>query len=78
MNREEILHELKERGYRFTITEKDNNKNVEFIGKYSLEPYKVKHSYSTEYTNYEIELDLVYDLLRWSGYTIKETLELNI
>lgn len=75
LSKSDLLNLLRNHGYNINIEIIDNSKKVTFIGKHSLHPCKVSHSYSTEFTNREIELDVVDDLLKWTGLKPKIVLD---
>ncbi len=75
LSKSDLLGLLRNRGYSINIETINNSKHVTFVGKHSLHPCKVSHLYSTEFTNREIELDVVYDLLKWTGLKPKIVLD---
>ena len=75
ISKEHLLSLLKKSGYLIEISQRDNSKFVQFNHKHAVEPCKVLHCYSLEWTNNQIELDLVYKLLSWSGMKITYALE---
>lgn len=75
ISKEHLLSLLKESGYAVEISQRDNSKFVQFNHRHAVEPCKVLHCYSTEWTNKQIELDLVFKLLSWSGMKITYKLE---
>lgn len=74
MSNKELLSMLEKHGYEIIIEKKENTKYVKFNGKYSKEPYIVSHQYSDEFSDYDIKLHLVFDLLKWTGMKIQYTL----
>ena len=75
LSKSNLLHMLKEKGYIFEIETINNSKHVKFNHRHAKEPYKIQHCYSVSFTNTEIELDLVYKMLKWSGLKIKIILD---
>lgn len=75
MEKDEILNNLYNKGYKILIEVKDNSKFVTFTSHIALEPLICSHCYSMEWSNEEIKRDVVYDLLQWSGLKIKLTLD---
>lgn len=75
LSKNDLLSLLRNHGYSINIETINNSKHVTFVGKHSLHPCKVSHLYSTEFTNREIELDVVYDLLKWTGFKLKIVLD---
>lgn len=71
----ELLYLLETRGYEIRIELINDSKFVTFYHRHAVQPYKVNHSYSTDFTDEEIKLDLVWDLLEWTGLRIGYTLE---
>lgn len=75
ISKEHLLSLLKKSGYVIEISQRDNSKFVQFNHRHAVEPCKILHSYSTEWNDREIELDLVFRLLNWSGMKVTYTLE---
>lgn len=75
LSKNDLLSLLRNHEYSINIETINNSKHVTFVGKHSLHQCKVSHSYSTEFTNREIELDVVEDLLKWSGLKPKIVLD---
>ena len=67
MSKEQILQDITAFGYTINIELKDVTKYVTFNGRYTQEDYTLPKSYSEEYTDHEVKLDCVYDLMRWAG-----------
>ena len=78
MEKEQKLSTMESKGYSINITLDGESKKVDFTGMFSREPYQVKHCYDKSWTDYEIRLDLIDDLIRWAGYRIVERLEPNV
>lgn len=75
LSKSDLLGLLRNHGYSINIEIIDNSKRVSFVGKHSLHPQKISHSYSLEFTNREIELCVVDDLLKWTGLKPKIVLD---
>ncbi len=75
ISKEHLLSLLKKSGYVIEISQRDNSKFVQLNHRHAVEPCKILHCYSTEWNDREIELDLVFRLLNWSGMKVTYTLE---
>ena len=75
LSKSDLLGLLRNHGYSINIEIIDNSKRVSFVGKHSLHQHKISHSYSLEFTNREIELCVVDDLLKWTGLKPKIVLD---
>lgn len=74
--KEELLHLLIKRGYKISIINKDSDTQMAIFNHSTAKaPYIVTRIYSNEFMHYEIKLDCVYDLLRWSGLRVIYTLD---
>ena len=75
MRKERLLQDLEKAGYDITLETKGTTVFVTLNSKTAEEPYTLLHQYNSEdFTNYEIKLDTVYDLLEWSGMRHKRIL----
>ena len=75
ISKKELLALLYSNGYEIVITTIKDIKLVVFKHQTAVSDYKAPHSYSLSFTQEEIELDCVYDLLKWSGLKVKYTLD---
>jgi hypothetical protein len=74
LSKTELLHLLMKCGYKIIITQNENNKSVEVKGRFSASASN-SYSYSNEWTDQEIRLDLVHKLLQWTGLHPKIVLD---
>lgn len=81
MSREIVLYDshllklLKDRGYAMQIIQKENSKHVSFTHPHAKENYHNACCYAADWSEGEIEMDCVKDLLAWSGLKVKFTLD---
>jgi len=76
MKNEQILAELRDRGYTINVKIIDDSKCVTLNSTTAVESYQLPRRYSVEdYTDYEVQLDCVSDMLSWSGLRVIETLD---
>ncbi len=75
MTKEKILQKLNAMGYTIKLVKKDNSIFVTLCSKIAVKNYTLPRSYSNEYTSYQIQLDVIYDLMEWAGMRIVEKLE---
>lgn len=75
ISKEDLLNRLYNMNYKVVINIKEGSKFVEFTNPLAIDSNKVSHCYSMEWTDEEIRRDVVYDLLKWSGLKITQTLD---
>jgi len=71
-----MLLKMENLGYSISIRNEQEAKRVIFNGKYITEPYTHPTRYSYEYTDEEIRLDLIDELMSWAGYCVREKVEI--
>lgn len=73
----ELWQMLHKRGYDIHFQEdvRTGTIKVAFRSKNSVGSYVLPRSYSPKYTHHEITLDVVKDLLQWSGLKLQATLD---
>lgn len=67
LERAQAVLDAKEFGYDINIFHEGDTKFVEFNGKFTKEPYRLRHSYSDEISDQHIREDCAYRLMRWAG-----------
>ena len=72
MTKEQKIYTMRQKGYKFTI---DSSKKLTVKGPYTLGSGFTR-SYSTEWSDNEILVDAIDDVIRWAGYQVVERLEL--
>ena len=74
MSNEQILSELRGRKYTINVETRGNTKYVSLNSSTAIEGYTLPRNYSLEFSDYEIQLDCVSEMLNWSGLRVIETL----
>lgn len=74
ISKDELLTLLHTRGYDIVIDDSSGSKVVTFTSRFSF-PYTLSYSYSTAWNNEEIQRDVVYKLLAWTGLKVQYTLD---
>jgi hypothetical protein len=64
-NRRNAIVKCEQMGYEIQIETIDDSKHVYYSGRFSKERYHVLHQYSTDFSDFEIQQDCVYDMMRW-------------
>ena len=75
MDKNQILLELNLLGYSIDINTVGESKHVMLHSTTAVEDYKLPRCYSLEYSNYEIKIDCIKDILNWSGLRVVEKLD---
>jgi hypothetical protein len=71
----ELLELLHMRGYRIVIITTGTSRRVNFTSKYSITPYELPTTFSTKFTNEEVQNMCISKLLSWSGLKVRYTLD---
>jgi hypothetical protein len=75
LSKDELYSMLVKHGYKIvTDRTREDDITVTFTSTTAF-PYKLRHSYSKDWTNNDIIRDMVYKLLYWTGLKIKYTLD---
>lgn len=73
----EVAHMLSKRGYQvdFNYDARTMSIQVTFKSNKSKEVYILPRTYNPEFTHHEIGMDVLEDMLEWSGLKLKATLD---
>lgn len=73
----ELWHMLQSRGYEIKISEpgETGSRSVTFDSKFAVNDYTIGTTFGPSYSDWEIIMDVLPQLLRWSGLHLKAVLD---